>query len=184
MSQENSVYDFAAKDIKGVERSLADFRGKLLLVVNVASQCGLSPQYTGLEALYRQYQDKGLEILGFPCDQFGHQEPGSESEISDFCSLNYGVSFPLFSKIEVNGSGAHALYRYLRTQQPGQFDESTPNADRLLGHLKKTYPELLGTDAVKWNFTKFLISRDGQVLRRYEPVVTPEEIERDIAGLV
>lgn len=176
------VYEFQAKDIKGVERRLGEFQGKLLLIVNVASKCGLTPQYTGLESLYQKYQAQGLEIVGFPCDQFGHQEPGSEAEISEFCSLNYGVSFPLFSKIEVNGADAHPLYRYLRSQQPGQFDENTPNAEMLIGHLKKTYPELLGTDAVKWNFTKFLVGRDGEVLRRYEPVVTPEEIERDIAA--
>jgi glutathione peroxidase len=176
------VYDYQANNIKGEPHSIGDFRGKLLLIVNVASKCGLTPQYAGLEALYKKYRDQGLEIIGFPCDQFGHQEPGNEAEISEFCSLNYGVSFPLFSKIEVNGADAHPLYRYLRTQQPGQFDESTPGAERLLGHLKKTYPELLGTDAVKWNFTKFLVSRDGEVVQRFEPVVTPEEIERDIAA--
>lgn len=176
------VYDYQAKDIKGEPRSLGDYRGKLLLIVNVASKCGLTPQYKGLEALYQKYHAQGLEILGFPCDQFGHQEPGSEAEIAEFCELNFGVSFPLFAKIEVNGGDAHPLYRYLRTQQPGQFDESTPGAERLLGHLKKTYPELLGTDAVKWNFTKFLVGRDGAVVRRFEPVVTPEEIDREIAA--
>ena len=175
------VYEFQAKDIKGQPRALADYRGKLLLIVNVASKCGLTPQYQGLEALFQKYRDQGLEILGFPCDQFGHQEPGSEAEIAEFCSLNYGVSFPLFSKIEVNGAQAHPLYQYLRVQAPGQFDESTPGAERLLTHLKKTYPDLLGTDAVKWNFTKFLVGRDGAVLQRYEPTVTPEQIDRELA---
>ncbi|MDB5970660.1 MAG: Glutathione peroxidase family protein [Hydrocarboniphaga sp.] len=176
------VYDYQARDIKGEQRSLGDYRGKLLLIVNVASKCGLTPQYQGLEALYQKYHAQGLEILGFPCDQFSHQEPGSEAEIAEFCELNYGVSFPLFAKIEVNGEDAHPLYRYLRTQQPGQVDENTPGAERLVSHLKKTYPELLGTDAVKWNFTKFLVAPDGAVIERFEPVVTPEEIERSIAA--
>lgn len=178
------VYDFEAKDIKGNVRSLKDYQGKLLLIVNVASKCGFTPQYKGLEELYRKYHDKGLEILGFPCDQFGNQEPGSEAQIEEFCSLNYGVSFPLFAKIEVNGANAHPLYRYLRSEQPGQFDENTPGAQRLVGHLKKAYPELLGTDAVKWNFTKFLVDRDGKVVKRYEPIVPPEAIEHDLAELL
>ncbi len=176
------VYDYQARDITGSDRQLDEFRGELLLIVNVASQCGLTPQYAGLEALYRKYRERGLQVIGFPCDQFGHQEPGSEAEIAEFCTGQYGVSFPLFSKIEVNGADAHPLYRHLRAQQPGRFDDSTPNAERLLGHLEKNYPELLGTDAVKWNFTKFLVSRDGQVIRRYEPVVTPEELDADLAA--
>lgn len=177
-----SIYDYQAVDISGQPRSLADYRGKLLLIVNVASKCGLTPQYEGLEALYQRHRQQGLEILGFPCDQFGHQEPGTEAEIAEFCSVNYGVSFPLFGKIEVNGEQAHPLYRYLREQQPGRFDDSVPNAERLLAHLRKTYPELLGTDAVKWNFTKFLVSRDGVVQARFEPVVTPAELESEIAA--
>ncbi len=179
-----SVYDYQAKSIAGQDRSLKDFSGKLLLIVNVASKCGLTPQYEGLEALYKKYQDKGLVILGFPCDQFGHQEPGTEAEIEQFCSVNYGVSFPMFSKIEVNGAGAHPLYQYLRREQPGQFDESTPGAERLVGHLKKNFPELLGTDAVKWNFTKFLVDGRGVVVKRYEPVVTPDQIDRDLQSLL
>jgi glutathione peroxidase len=180
----NNVYDFQVTDIKGMTQSIGDYRGKLLLIVNVASKCGFTPQYAGLEALYQQYRVEGLEILGFPCDQFGHQEPGSEQEIADFCSANYGVSFPMYSKVEVNGENAHPLFRYLRSQQPGHLDEHAPMSQRLIGHLKNAFPELLGTDAVKWNFTKFLVGRNGEVLHRYESMATPEEIGRDIAAKI
>ena len=154
-----SVYDFSARDIDGSERSLGDYRGKLLLIVNVASQCGFTPQYKGLEALHRKYADKGVEVLGFPCNQFGKQEPGNDAEIKNFCSLNYDVTFPLFAKIDVNGPASHPLYDYLTRQKGGG----------LLGR------------AIKWNFTKFLIGRDGDVLARYAPTVTPEQLDEVIA---
>ena len=154
-----SVYDFTARDIDGNERSLGDYRGKLLLIVNVASQCGFTPQYKGLEALHRKYGDKGVEVLGFPCNQFGKQEPGEEAEIKNFCTLNYDVTFPLFAKIDVNGSGAHPLYDYLTREKGGG----------VLGR------------AIKWNFTKFLVGRDGEVLGRYAPTVTPEQLDEVIA---
>jgi glutathione peroxidase len=157
-----SIYDFEVKTIDGQPQRLDAWRGKLLLIVNVASRCGFTPQYQGLEALYREYKDQGLVVLGFPCDQFGHQEPADEAEIKRFCSLNYDVTFPLFAKIEVNGAGAHPLYQYLKTAQPG----------------------LLGTEAIKWNFTKFLVGRDGAVLKRYAPNDTPASIEKDIAALL
>lgn len=157
-----SAYDFSAKTIDGAEQPLSAYRGKTLLVVNVASKCGFTPQYKGLEALYRQYQDQGLVVLGFPCDQFGHQEPGDEQEIKNFCSLNYEVSFPMFAKVEVNGDGAHPFYQFLKTQKPG----------------------LLGTELIKWNFTKFLVDKDGEVLKRYAPNDTPESIGKDLAGLL
>jgi len=155
-----SVYDYTARDISGTERSLADYRGKLLLIVNVASRCGLTPQYTGLEALYRKYKDRGLEVLGFPCNQFGSQEPGSEAEIRSFCSTSYDVSFPMFGKIDVNGEGTHPLYRHLKGEKPG----------------------ILGTEAIKWNFTKFLVNRKGEVVKRYAPTDTPESLDADIAA--
>ncbi|MGN2245736.1 glutathione peroxidase [Frateuria sp. GZRR35] len=155
----SSVYDFSARDIDGQERSLAQWRGRWLLIVNVASKCGFTPQYTGLEALSRQWQERGLTVLGFPCDQFGHQEPGNEAEIRQFCSLNYEVSFPLFAKVEVNGAGAHPLYRWLKREGKG----------------------VLGSEAIKWNFTKFLVDPEGQVVRRYAPTDTPEKIEADLA---
>lgn len=154
-----SVYDFSARDIDGNERSLAEWRGKTLLIVNVASKCGFTPQYTGLEALWRKYRDKDVAVLGFPCDQFGHQEPGDEAEIKNFCSTSYDVSFPMFAKIEVNGENTHPLYRWLKKEGKG----------------------ILGSEAIKWNFTKFLIDDHGEVVKRYAPTDTPEKIERDIA---
>lgn len=152
------VHDFEAKSIDGETLSLQQFSGKLLLIVNVASKCGFTPQYKGLEALYRQYKDKGLEILGFPCDQFGHQEPGDEAQIKDFCSLTYDVSFPMFAKIKVNGDEAHPLYQHLKKEQKG----------------------LLGSEMVKWNFTKFLVDKTGTVIKRYAPKDTPEAIGKDL----
>ena len=157
-----SVYDFSARTIDGDEQKLSAYKGKTLLVVNVASKCGFTPQYTGLEALYEKYKDKGVVVLGFPCDQFGHQEPGDEAEIRNFCSLNYDVKFPLFAKIEVNGANAHPLYKYLKAQAKG----------------------VLGSESIKWNFTKFLIDADGKVLTRYAPTDTPEKIEKDLARML
>lgn len=156
------VYAFEAKTIDGNVQSLASYQGKTLLVVNVASKCGFTPQYKGLEALYRQYKDKGLVILGFPCDQFGRQEPGNETEIKNFCSLNYEVSFPMFAKIKVNGDDAHPLYEFLKNEQGG----------------------LLGMDFIKWNFTKFLVDKTGKVVKRYAPTDTPASIGEDLATLL
>jgi glutathione peroxidase len=153
------VYEFSATTITGEERKLADYRDKVLLIVNVASKCGFTPQYTGLEKLYRDHKAAGLVVLGFPCDQFGHQEPGSEADIAEFCSLTYDVSFPMFAKIEVNGSGAHPLYQWLKSEQGG----------------------LLGS-AIKWNFTKFLVGRDGTVLDRFAPKDTPEKLEPKVVA--
>jgi glutathione peroxidase len=157
-----TAFDFSARDIDGRERGLADLRGRVLLIVNVASQCGFTPQYRGLEALWRKHREAGLTVLGFPCDQFGHQEPGDEAEIKQFCSVSYDVTFPLFAKIDVNGEGAHPLYRWLKKEQKG----------------------VLGTEAIKWNFTKFLVDRSGGVTRRYAPTDTPEKIERDVVALL
>jgi glutathione peroxidase len=157
-----TAYDFSARDLDGKEHPLAEFRGKPMLVVNTASKCGFTPQYTGLEKLYRDYGDKGLVVLGFPCDQFGHQEPGDAEEIRNFCSLNYDVSFPLFEKIEVNGAKAHPLWQWLKKERPG----------------------LLGMEAIKWNFTKFLVDRSGKVVKRYAPTDTPEKIEKDLASVL
>jgi glutathione peroxidase len=156
------VYEFAAKTIDGGEQKLDAYKGKVMLVVNVASKCGFTPQYKGLEALYRKYKDKGFVILGFPCDQFGHQEPGDENEIKNFCSLNYDVSFPLYAKIDVNGANAHPLYKFLKAEQPG----------------------MLGSEGIKWNFTKFLVDRSGKVVKRYGSVDTPEKIDKDVAELL
>jgi len=155
-----TIYDFEAVQIDGTPVSLADYRGRPLLIVNTASACGFTPQFAGLEALHRQYADKGLAVLGFPCNQFGGQDKGSNDEIAAFCQLNYGVSFPMMAKIEVNGAGAHPLYQWLTREAPG----------------------LLGTQAIKWNFTKFLVGKDGKVRRRYAPTDKPESLEKDIAA--
>ncbi len=157
-----SIYDFSAATPTGEKNSLADYKGKVLLVVNTASKCGFTPQFEGLENLYKEYKDRGLEILGFPCNQFGHQDPGSNDEIIEFCSLNYGVSFPMFGKIEVNGSEADPLYKHLKDEAPG----------------------LLGSKRIKWNFTKFLINQEGAVLKRYAPTDKPEDIASDIEALL
>ena len=158
----STVHDFSAKDIDGKDIALGEHRGKVLLVVNVASKCGFTPQYTWLEALHRKLAPRGFAVLGFPCDQFGHQEPGDEAEIKDFCRLKYDVSFPMFAKIEVNGEGAHPLYKHLKTEAKG----------------------ILGSESVKWNFTKFLIDKEGLVVRRYAPNDKPESIEADILALL
>ncbi len=155
------IYDFSAKAIDGDEVKLGEYRGQVLLVVNTASKCGFTPQYAGLEALYRKYHDKGLTVLGFPCDQFMHQEPGNEQEIKNFCSTKYDVTFPMFAKVEVNGAHTHPLWAFLKQEKGG----------------------LLGS-AIKWNFTKFLIGRDGEVAGRYAPTSTPESLEADVEKLL
>jgi glutathione peroxidase len=157
-----TAYDFSAKTLEGSDLSLDAYRGKAMLVVNTASKCGFTPQYTGLEKLWRKYQGKGLVVLGFPCDQFGHQEPGDEAEIKNFCSLTYDVSFPMFAKVEVNGANAHPFYKWLKSEKAG----------------------LLGLEGIKWNFTKFLVDKHGKVIKRYAPTDTPEKIEKDLAGLL
>jgi glutathione peroxidase len=161
-SQMGSVYDYKAKSLDGREVPLSDYQGKVMLIVNTASECGFTPQYAGLEALYKEYQDKGLTILGFPCNQFGRQEPGNAAEIGAFCERNYGVTFPMFEKIEVNGANAHPLYRYLKDEKPG----------------------LLGTKNIKWNFTKFLVDRAGRVTGRFAPTDTPTSIKPAIEKLL
>lgn len=176
-----TIHEFSVATADGATQSLDAYADRVVLVVNVASKCGFTPQYEGLEALYKDSKDCGLEILGFPCNQFGDQEPGSDAEIQDFCSANYGVTFPVFAKIEVNGPGADPLYTYLRAQAPGDFG---PSAGPLYEHIKAARPETIGTDEVKWNFTKFLVGRDGKVIRRYESTATPEQIKSDIAELL
>ncbi len=157
-----SIYGFQVKNITGQDVSLESLRGKTILIVNVASQCGFTPQYSGLEALYEKYKERGLEILGFPCNQFGGQEPGAESEIENFCKTNYGVSFKLFAKVDVNGATAAPLYKFLKSSAPG----------------------LLGTEAIKWNFTKFLVDKNGNVLKRYAPTDTPEAIGKELEKIL
>jgi glutathione peroxidase len=157
-----STFDFKAEDITGAAVDLSKYKGQVLLIVNTASKCGFTPQYKGLEKVYEQFKDKGAVVLGFPCNQFGGQEPEGEAEIGAFCEKNFGVTFPLFAKVEVNGGGAHPLFQ----------------------HLKKAAPGLLGTEAIKWNFTKFLIKKDGSVYKRYAPSTAPEELVGDIEKLL
>jgi glutathione peroxidase len=158
----SNIYQFDVPKLGGNSQPMEDYKGKVLLVVNTASKCGFTPQYKGLESLYKEYKDKGLMIVGFPCNQFGKQEPGSDSEISEFCELNYGVSFPMASKIDVNGDSAHPIYTYLKAELPG----------------------VIGSKRIKWNFTKFLINRDGKPVKRYAPNVKPEDIAADIKALL
>ncbi len=153
-----TVYDFTAEKLEGGDQSLADYKGKVLLIVNTASKCGFTPQFEGLEKVYENLKDKGLVVLGFPCNQFASQDPGSNSEIGEFCQRNYGVSFPMFAKIDVNGSDAHPLYKFLSKEAKG----------------------ILGSEAIKWNFTKFLVGRDGNVIDRYAPTTKPEDMVKDI----
>ncbi len=156
-----SIYDFTAKSLAGKDVALKDFEGKVLLIVNTASACGFTPQYKGLEALQQKYGARGFSVLGFPCNQFGAQEPGDEVQIAQFCSTNYGVSFPMFAKIDVNGAGAHPLYKFLKDEKSG----------------------LLGS-AIKWNFTKFLVDRSGRVVSRHAPTTTPEALSKEIETLL
>ncbi len=177
-----SVHRFTETDIDGANVSLAQYAGKVLLIVNVASKCGFTPQYEGLERLYKAHAKDGFEVLGFPCDQFGNQEPGSEKEIKTFCATRYSVSFPLFAKVDVNGPKANPLYVFLRGEQKGSFRKGMAGGEALYSHLEKTQPEILGTDAVKWNFTKFLVDRHGHVVTRFESPETPEAIEGAIVA--
>jgi glutathione peroxidase len=158
----SNIYEFSANSLSGAPVDLGSYRGKVLLIVNTASNCGFTPQYKGLEAVYQQFKDKGVEVLGFPCNQFGRQEPGSADEIGAFCEKNYGVTFPLFAKIDVNGDDTHPLFKHLKQQAPG----------------------LMGTEAIKWNFTKFLVKKDGTVYKRYAPQTEPKELMQDIEKLL
>jgi len=161
LNMAKSVFEFNVKDINGADVALSQYKGKFLLIVNVASKCGFTPQYQGLEDLYKELHDQ-LVVLGFPCNQFGAQEPGNSEEIKNFCSLNYNISFPLFQKIEINGENASPLYQFLKQEKPG----------------------LLGTEAIKWNFTKFLVNREGQVIKRYAPTDKPQDIKNDLSKML
>jgi glutathione peroxidase len=164
-AENQDIYNFSALSLDGREVSLAEYKGQVMVIVNTASKCGFTPQYAGLEDLYRQYKDRGVVVLGFPCNQFGAQEPGTSADITQFCELNYGVSFPIFAKIDVNGASAHPLYKFLKNERSG-----------ILG--------VLGLGAIKWNFTKFLVGRDGKVADRYAPSTTPAQLAREIDKLL
>ena len=182
--KETKVYDFTAVANDGSEENFADYKGKVLLVVNTASKCGFTPQYDGLEALYQKYKDQGFVIIGFPCDQFGHQEPGTNEEIAEFCRLNYGVTFPLMDKVDVNGENAHTVFKWLYSEKPFAGFGDGVTARVMDGMLSRMDPDYASNPDIKWNFTKFLIDRKGRVIARFEPTVTPEQLENDIAQLL
>ncbi|MBO6004928.1 MAG: glutathione peroxidase [Verrucomicrobia bacterium] len=172
-----NIYNFKALSNRGKEVDFADYKGKVLVIVNTASKCGFTPQYDGLEALYQKYKDKGLVIIGFPCDQFGHQEPGTNEQIEEFCRLNHGVTFPLMSKIEVNGANAHPVFQWLKSQAGfAGFDPNHKLTKILDEMLRKQDPDFEKNPDIKWNFTKFVISRDGSQVVRFEPTSEPKEL--------
>ena len=179
-----TIYDFTAVSNEGETVNFADYKGKVLLVVNTASKCGFTPQYDGLEQLYKAYKNKGLVVIGFPCDQFGHQEPGTNEEIAEFCRLNHGVTFPLMEKIEVNGDNAHPIFKWLYDEKPFEGFGESDTAKFMDQMLSGRDSEYASNPDIKWNFTKFLIDRKGHVVARFEPTVTPEEMDTKIKELL
>jgi len=180
----NTIYQFSAESNSGDQVNFADYKGKVLLVVNTASKCGFTPQYEGLEALYQKYKFEGLVVIGFPCDQFGHQEPGSDGEIVEFCRENYGVTFPLMAKSDVNGENANEVFKWLYSEKPFAGWGESETGKFMDGMLSRNDPDYASNPDIKWNFTKFLIDRNGKVVARFEPVVTPEEIDDQIVALL
>ncbi|MBQ3767133.1 MAG: glutathione peroxidase [Bacteroidales bacterium] len=177
------IYDFKTTGNKGAEVDFAQFEGKVLMIVNTASKCGFTPQYDGLEALYQKYKDQGLVIVGFPCDQFAGQEPGSNEQIEEFCRINHGVTFPLMAKTDVNGANAEPIFEYLKSQAPTEaYNGLKAKATRTM--LKGISKSVEKDSDILWNFTKFLVNRDGTVIKRYAPVTKPEDIEKDIQGMI
>ena len=183
-SQTTTVYDFTSISNTGDEVDFSAYKGKVLLLVNTASKCGFTPQYEGLEALYKKYKDKGLVIVGFPCDQFGHQEPGSNEEIEEFCRLNHGVTFPLMAKSDVNGENANAIFKWLYTEKPFAGFGDSDTGKFMDGMLSRNDPDYASNPDIKWNFTKFLVDRKGRVVARFEPMVTPDDLEDEIEDLL
>ena len=178
-----SIYDFKALDNKGLDFDFAQFEGKVLMIVNTASKCGFTPQYDGLEALYQKYKDQGLSIVGFPCDQFAHQEPGSDEQIAEFCRINHGVTFPLMKKADVNGPAAHPVFEYLKAAAPAEEYKGL-KAKATHTMLKGISKSVEKESDILWNFTKFLVSRDGTVVKRFAPTTTPEDMEADIQSML
>ena len=179
-----TIYDFSAETNRGEELSFSQYKGKVLLIVNTASKCGFTPQYDGLEALYQKYSDQGFVVVGFPCDQFGHQEPGTNEEIEEFCRLNHGVTFPLMAKSDVNGENANEIFKWLYSEKPFEGFGDSDTGKFMDGMLSRQDPDYASNPDIKWNFTKFLIDRKGRVVARFEPVVTPEQLESEIEALL
>ena len=180
----NTIYPFSAESNSGDQVNFAEYKGKVLLIVNTASKCGFTPQYDGLEALYQKYKDQGLVVIGFPCDQFGHQEPGSNEEIEEFCRVNHGVTFPLMAKSDVNGENANEVFKWLYAEKPFAGWGESETGKFMDGMLSRNDPDYASNPDIKWNFTKFLIDRNGKVVARFEPVVTPEELDGQIAAIL
>ena len=178
-----SIYDFKALNNKKAEVDFAQYKGKVLLIVNTASKCGFTPQYDGLESLYQQYKDRGLVIIGFPCDQFAHQEPGSDEQIAEFCRINHGVTFPLMAKVEVNGENAHPIFEYLKSQAPAEeyHGLKAKATAKMLKGISRTYQK---DSDIRWNFTKFLISRDGATVKRFAPTTEPKDFQKDVEEML
>ena len=183
-SDKITIYDFSAETGKGEQLDFAQYKGKVLLIVNTASKCGFTPQYDGLDALYEKYGSRGLEVIGFPCDQFGHQEPGSDAEIEEFCRVNHGVTFPLMAKSDVNGENANEIFKWLYSEKPFAGFGDSETGQFMDGMLSRNDPDYASNPDIKWNFTKFLIDRKGRVVARFEPVVTPAELEEQISALL
>ncbi|WP_018755705.1 glutathione peroxidase [Paenibacillus terrigena] len=180
-----TINNYALETIKGEQANLSDYQGKVLVIVNTASKCGFTSQYEGLQNLYAAYQSQGLEVLGFPCNQFGGQEPGDNNEVDSFCQINYGVNFPLFAKIDVKGANAHPLFQQLTEEAPfAGFNLDEPAGARFHSMFENNMPEELKSNAIKWNFTKFLIDREGHVIKRYESYETPQSMKEDIEKLL
>ena len=183
-TDKNTIYSFKATSNAGEEVNFADYKGKVLLIVNTASKCGFTPQYDGLEALYQQYKDRGLVVVGFPCDQFGHQEPGTNDEIAEFCRVNYGVTFPLMDKSDVNGENANEIFKWLYAEKPFAGFGDSETGKFMDGMLSRMDPEYAANPNIKWNFTKFLVDRKGHVVARFEPTVAPAELAGEIENLL
>ena len=183
-TDKNTIYSFKAPSNTGEEVNFADYKGKVLLIVNTASKCGFTPQYDGLEALYQKYKDQGLVVVGFPCDQFGHQEPGTNEEIAEFCRANYGVTFPLMDKSDVNGENANDIFKWLYTEKPFAGFGDSETGKFMDGMLSRMDPEYAANPNIKWNFTKFLVDRKGHVVARFEPTVAPAELAGEIENLL
>jgi len=184
LKAQDKFFDYKLKSLSGEEISMNSYEGKVVIVVNTASKCGLTPQYKGLEAMYKKYKDRGLVILGMPCNQFLEQEPGSSSEIAEFCQKNYGVSFPMFEKIEVRGEKAHPLYKMMTSQKPFMGFDNSASGQKFKAFLSEKFPEIYEGNGVKWNFTKFIFDRSGQLVKRIEPNIAPKDFEDDIAEML
>jgi len=184
LQAQDKFFDYKLKSLSGEEVPMSTYKGKVVIVVNTASKCGLTPQYEGLEAMYKKYKDQGLVVLGMPCNQFLGQEPGSSSEIAEFCQKNYGVSFPMFDKIEVRGENAHPLYKMMTSEKPFKGFDDSASGQKFKSFLSGKFPEIYEGNGVKWNFTKFIFDREGKLVKRIEPNVAPKDFENDIAGML